>query len=206
VGRKINLLIISISLMFFRKSKMKKIISKLEPLNLDSFLKVKGLSGRVAPDRLRYADGVPVTCLNFAEAQLLTRILSNGFKVRLPTMKEDYTAFRNLDKEYRKNVLSIPEWKAEYLDGSFLMIDPDVRKVDLPRGYDFNGELRIVSSYSSPKESGNPISWFGVSRDKYDRAALVRTCSYNKDEKTYAAGMVPPLSRECIGIRLFAEE
>jgi hypothetical protein len=193
--------------MFFRKSKIEKIISKLEPLNLDSFLKVKGLSGLIAPDRLRYTDGVPLTSLNFAEVQMLTREMSNGFKVRLPTLQEDYTAFKNLDAKYRENVLSsVSEWKAEYLDGSFLMVDPEVRRVDLPRGYDFNGELRIVSSYSSPRESSNPISWFGVSRDRYGRAALVRSCSYSKDEKTYAAGMIPPLSKECIGIRLFMEE
>jgi hypothetical protein len=193
--------------MFFRKSKIEKIISNLEPLNLDSFLEVEGLSGRIAPDRLRYTDRVPVTCLNFAEAQMLTRKLSNGFKVRLPTLSEDYIAFKTLDSKYKENVLSsVPEWKANYLDGSFLMIDPEVRKVNLPREYDFNGELRIVSFYSQPKEFGNPISWFGITRDKYDRAALVRTCSYSKDDKTYAAGMLPPLSRECIGLRLFVEE
>ena len=194
--------------MFFRrKDKIKDLTHKIEPLNLDSFLEVKGLSGRIAPDRLRYPDGTLETSLNFPQAQLLTRQLSNAVKLRLPTLKEDYTAFKNLDEKYRENVLSsVPEWKAEYLDGSFLMVDPEVRKVNFPREYDFNGELRIVSITSSPRGSNNPIKWFGISRDRYDRAALVRTCSYSKNEKNYAAGMVPPLSRGCIGLRLFAEE
>ena len=194
--------------MFFRqKNRIEDLASKLESLNLDSFLEVEGLSGRIAPDKLRYNDRIPVTCLNFAEAQLLTRKLSNGVKLRLSTLREDYTAFKNLDNEYRKNALSSPpEWKAEYLDGSFLMVDPDVRKVNLSREYDFSGELRNVNFLSQSKEFDSPIQWLGINRDKYDRAAIVRCYSFNENRRTYAAAMLPPLSRECVGLRLFVEE
>jgi hypothetical protein len=195
--------------MFFRrKNKIKDLISKLEPLDLDEFLEVKGLSGRISPDKLRYPDGIPVTCLNFVETQLLTRELSNnGVKIRLPTLREDYIAFKNLDDKYRENALSSPfEWKAEYLEASFLMTNPEVRKVNLPREYDFHGPLRIINFSLYSKKFNNPIQWLGINEDKYDRAALVRGYFPNKDKMVYAAGMTPPLSRDCIGIRLFAEE
>ena len=193
--------------MFFRrkKNKIEDLIPKLELLDLSKFLEVDGLSGRIGPDKLRYSDRKPVSCMNFAEAQLFTRELSkDGVRVRLPTLREDYTAFKNLDEKYRETVFSLPpEWMAEYADGSFLMVNPEVRKVDLSREYEFHGPLRILSSFRF--REGN-IHWLGINRDKYERAAVVRSYSYNKDKKIYAIGMVPPLSRDCIGIRLFAEE
>jgi len=195
--------------MFFRrKNKIEDLVYKLEPLDVDKFLEVKSLSGRIAPDKLRYSNGRPVSCLNFAETQLLTRELSNnGIKVRLPTLEEDYTAFKNLDENYKETVFTSPfEWKAEYLDGSFLMTNPEVRKVNLPREYDFHGPLRIINFSLYSKKFNNPIQWLGINEDKYDRAALVRGYSFIKDRKTYAVAMTPPLSRDCIGIRLFAEE
>jgi len=192
--------------MFFRKNLIEKVISKLEPLDFDRFLEVDGLSGMIASDKLRYLDGIPVSCLSYAEVQILTRKLSKSFKVRLPTLGEDYEAFRSLDEEFRKTVLSQPfEWKADYLDGSFLMKDPNVRKINLPRQYEFEGELRIVPiSYES--KFIESIDWFGVSRDAYGRAAAVRGYSFDKNGKRYSAGMVSPLSKECIGLRLFIEE
>lgn len=193
--------------MFFRKNGIEKIVKKLEPLDSDKFLEVEGLSGRIASDKLRYMDGVPVSCLNYAESQLLTRLLSNdGVKVRLPTLREDYTAFKNLDNVYKETVLSQPfEWKAEYLDGSFLMTNPDVRKVDLPREYEFQGPLRIVSS-SSLSSLSNGVEIFGFEKDRHERSALVRGYVFDKEEKVYAVGMTRPLSKECIGLRLFMEE
>jgi hypothetical protein len=193
--------------MFFRKNGIEKIIKKLEPINTDNFLKVDGLSGRIASDKLRYKDGTVVSCLNYAESQLLTRVLSNeGVKVRLPTLKEDYTAFRNLDGEFRESVLSQPfEWKAEYLDGSFLMVNPDVRKVDLSREYEFEGPLRIIE-YSIFNNGSNGIRTLGFEKDRHERSALVRGYIFDKDEKAYAVGMTRPLSKECIGLRLFIEE
>jgi hypothetical protein len=198
---------ISIILMFFRKNKIEKIISNLEPLNLDSFLEVEGLSGRIAPDKLRYSNGKYVSCVNFAEAQLLTRELSNGFKIRLPTLREDYIAFSNLDDGYRENVLSSPpEWKSELLDGSFLLVDPEVRRVDNGREYDFHGAVRTIDFPFHSKTFDSPIQWLGISKDRYDRSAVVRTHSYNNWGNVYAACMVPPLSRDCIGLRLFSDE
>ncbi|MFH0929598.1 MAG: hypothetical protein V1818_04610 [Candidatus Aenigmatarchaeota archaeon] len=193
-------------IMFFRKSKIEKTISKLEPLDFDKFLKVDGLDGRIAPDKLRYFDGFAVTCLNYAEAQLLTKKLSNnGTKIRLPTLREDYMAFRNLDDKFRRIALSFPfEWKAEYLDGSFLMTNPEVRKVDNKREYDFQGPLRILNSL--PQRNNGNMHWLGINRDQHDRAAIVRGYSFDKDSKVYAAYMTPPLSSDCIGIRLFMEE
>ena len=193
--------------MFFRKNGIDKIIKKLEPLDFDKFLKADGLSGRIASDKLRYNDGMPVSCLNYAESQLLTQVLSNdGVKVRLPTLKEDYTAFKNLDDKYKETVLTQPfEWKAEYLDGSFLMVNPSVRKVNLPREYEFEGPLRIVE-HSIFNNGSNGIRSFGFEKDRHDRSALVRGYVFDKDEKLYAVGMTRPLSNECIGLRLFIEE
>ena len=191
--------------MFFRKDLMEKLIPKLEPIDFDKFLRVDGLSGRMGPDKLRYKDGTVVSCLNYAEAQILTRKLSNGIKVRLPTLKEDYQAFRNLDDRFRETVLSQPfEWKAEYLDGSFLMINPDVRKTDLPREYEFYGPMKILNSQM--KNSPSDIHMLGFEKDRHDRSATVRGYVYDKDEKLYAVGMTRPLSKECIGLRLFIEE
>lgn len=193
--------------MFFRKSRIEKIVTKLEQIDFDKFLKADGLSGRIASDKLRYNDGMPVSCLNYAESQLLTQVLSNdGVKVRLPTLKEDYTAFKNLDDKYKETVLTQPfEWKAEYLDGSFLMVNPSVRKVNLPREYEFEGPLRIVE-HSIFNNGSNGIRSFGFEKDRHDRSALVRGYVFDKDEKLYAVGMTRPLSNECIGLRLFIEE
>ena len=192
--------------MFFKKNPIDRLVSKLEPLDFDKFLKVNGLHGRIAPDKLRYPDGTLVSCLNYAESQMLTRKLSNGVKVRLPTIKEDYEAFKNLDDKFRETVLSQPfEWKAEYLDGSFLMVNPDVRKVNLPREYEFCGPVRIVE-YSAIKNNSSDIRWLGFEKDRHDRSALVRGYVFDKNGKNYAVGMTRPLSNECIGLRLFIEE
>ncbi|MBN2202908.1 MAG: hypothetical protein JW700_01875 [Candidatus Aenigmarchaeota archaeon] len=191
--------------MFFRKSRLESTLSKLEPLDLDGFLEVEGLKGKIASDKLRYKDGTAVSCLNYAQAQLLTKKLSNNSsKVRLPTLREDFFAFRNLDESYRNSVFSCPfEWKAEYLDGSFLITNPDVEKVRNQRQYDFRGDFRILGNL--PKE-GRQVKWLGIKRDHYDRAAIVRGYDYDKNGKVYAAYMMPPLSNDCIGIRLFLEE
>ncbi len=189
-----------------RKDRIKDLIHRMESLNLDSFLEVEGLSGRIAPDKLRYSNGNYVTCVSFAETQLLTRELSNGVNVRLPTLREDYIAFSVLDNGYKENVLSSPpEWKNELLDGSFLITNPDVRKVDNGREYDFSGKIRTVDFPFHSKRFDSPIQWLGISKDMHGRAALVRTNSYYEGN-VYAACMVPPLSRDYIGIRLFKEE
>jgi hypothetical protein len=207
VGNNLDVHTEAIIFMFFRKDGIEKIIKKLEPLDSDKFLEVEGLSGRIALDKLRYKNGTPVSCLNYAESQLLTRLLSNdGVKVRLPTLKEDYTAFKNLDDNFRETVLSQPfEWKAEYLDGSFLMVNPEVRKVNLPREYEFQGPLRILSRSSSISTS-NDIHILGFEKDRHDRSALVRGYTFDRDKKNYAVAMTRPLSRECIGLRLFMGE
>lgn len=191
--------------MFFRKSRLEKTLSRLEPLDFEKFLKVDGLSGRIASDKLRYKDGAAVSCLNYAESQLLTRALSDGgVKIRLPTLREDYLAFRNLDDKYRRTALAFPfEWKAEYLDGSFLLTNPEVEKVGNGRQYDFHGDFLILGKL--PTE-GRKVKWLGINRDQHDRAAIVRGYSFDKDDRVYAAYMTPPLSSDCIGIRLFMEE
>lgn len=189
-----------------RKSRLEDLMSRIEPLNLDSFLEVEGLSGRIAPDKLRYSDGNYVSCVSFADAQMLTRELSNGVKVRLPTLREDYIAFSVLDSNYREKVLSSPpEWKSELLDGSFLITDPEVRKANNGREYDFSGAIRTIDFPFHSKTFDSPIQWLGISRDRYDRSAVVRTNSYYEGS-VYAACMVPPLSRDSIGMRLFVEE
>ncbi|MFH1473326.1 MAG: hypothetical protein ABIE55_00370 [Candidatus Aenigmatarchaeota archaeon] len=195
-----------------RKSRLEELLSRIEPLKTESFLEVKGLSGRIAPDKLRYSNGNYVSCVSFPEAQLLTRELSNGIKVRLPSLEEDYMAFKRLDDKYKETVLSSPpEWKAEYVDGSFMMINPEVRKVDMPREYEFFIPSHPSSGigfviYNLFEDFRENIQWLGLNRDKYDRAAVVRTKNYENGGDIYAACMTPPLSKDMIGLRLLAEE
>jgi hypothetical protein len=188
--------------MFFRKSVHEKIgdIATKIRIKQDGFLEVPDLNCSIAQESLKFKDGKTVY-LDFAEAQLLTRELSKnyGVKIRLPTVKEDYIASKlnNGCNGYT------PEWKAEYLDGSFLMVNPEVRAVKHPRKYDFQSEFTIVEAcrYSGFKNNGN-LCWLGISKDQYDRAAF--TSSIN--EKSYFVSAVPPLSKDCLNVRLLIDE
>jgi len=188
--------------MFFRKcihEKISDIAAKVR-INENEFLEIPDLNCRIASDKLKY-NGRPLS-LDFAEAQLLTRELSKdyGINIRLPTLKEDFTAFQKLNN--RKETYS-SEWKAEYLDGSFLMVNPEVRVVNHPRKYDFQSPFTIIetSRYSCFKGNGN-LCWFGISKDKYDRAAFMS----NFNNKEYSAGAIPPISKDYLGIRLLIDE
>jgi hypothetical protein len=205
-------------LMFFKTKKIqdevKDIVPKLQPLNLDEFIEVQELYGfHIAPHKLLYSNG-GVVHTDFVKAQLLTRELSKdyGIKLRLPTLKEDYIAFKNCRNKIKNS--STFEWKAQLLDGSFMMRDPDVRSVNLSRKYDFNGTLTIIEPSRHPGKfndfSGLPTIknigdngngyWLGVSEDKYGRAAVIsNSCN------GYCAGAIPPLS-DCLGIRLLIDE
>jgi hypothetical protein len=189
--------------MFFRKCVHERIddIAAKVRVNPDGFLEIPDLNCKMASDNL-YVDGRPLS-LDFAEAQLLTRKLSKDYSanIRLPTLKEDYTAFQKLNKRKETRYY---EWKAEYLDGSFLMVNPDVRSVSNPRRYDFcsnNTSLVEISGCSRPKNNGD-MFWIGISRDEYDRAAFVSSF----DEKSYCVGAIPPLSKDCLGFRLLIDE
>ena len=170
--------------MFFRKSVHEKIsdLATKVRINEDEFIEIPELNCKIASDKLKYNDGRTLS-LDFAEAQLLTRELSKdyGINIRLPTLKEDYTIFQKLSNRY-KETSYLSEWKAELLDGSFLMINPEVRVVNHPRKYDFSSPITIIetSRYSSVKSNGN-LCWLGISKDKYDRAAFTS----NSGEKRY---------------------
>jgi hypothetical protein len=188
--------------MFFRKCVHERIddVAAKVRVNPDEFLEIPDLNCKMASHELKYDDGRSLS-LDFAEAQLLTRKLSKdyGANIRLPTLKEDYTAFQRLNN--RKKTRSY-EWKAEYLDGSFLMINPEVRIVKHPRKYDFQSTFTIVETprYSGFKDNGN-LCWLGISKDHYDRAAF--TSSFNEK---YSVGAIPPLSRDCLNVRLLIDE
>ena len=188
--------------MFFRKCVHERIddIAAKVRVNPDEFLEVPDLNCKMASDNL-YVDGRPLG-LDFAEAQLLTRKLSKdyGANIRLPTLEEDYTAFQKLNKRKETRYY---EWKAEYLDGSFLMVNPEVRVVKHPRKYDFQSAFTIVETprYSGFKDNGN-LCWLGISKDQYDRAAF--TSNFN--EKKYLVGAIPPLSNDCLNVRLLIDE
>ena len=94
------------------------------------------------------------------------------------------------------------EWRSEFIDGSFLMIDPEVRIVNNQRKYDFfSKDVSLVKVGREPKDNGN-LCWIGISRDEYDRAAFVS----NFDKEKYLIGAVPPLSKDYLGIRLLIDE
>lgn len=187
--------------MFFRKCVHEKIsdIATNVRISENEFLEIPDLNCRIASDKLKY-NGTPIS-LDFAEAQLLTRELSKdyGINIRLPTLKEDFTAFQKLNR--RETYSS--EWKAEFLDGSFLMVNPEVRVVNHPRRYEFQSPFTIIetSKYSCFKGNGN-LCWFGISKDKYDRAAFMS----NFNNKNYSAGAIPPISKDYLGIRLLIDE
>lgn len=186
--------------MFFRKCVHKKVSEIAANVRIDenSFSEIPGFDCKIAQNGLRY-EGKPL-CLDFAEAQMLTRELSKnyGLEVRLPTLEKDFTAFQKL-----KTKSQLSEWKAEFLDGSFLMVNPEVRVVNNPREYDFGSQFKIIdmSRYSNVKNNGN-LCWLGITKDRYDRAAF--TSYFGKEG--YSAGAVPPLSKESLGIRLLIEE
>ena len=188
--------------MFFRKCVHEKIddVAAKVRVNPDEFLEIPDLNCKMASHELKYDDGRPLS-LDFAEAQLLTRKLSKdyGANIRLPTLKEVYTAFLRLNK--RKETCCY-EWEAEYLEGSFLMVNPEVRVVKHPRKYDFQSAFTIVETprYSGFKDNGN-LCWLGISKDQYDRAAFAS--SFNEK---YSVGAIPPLSRDCLNVRLLIDE
>ena len=172
-------------------------------INPDEFLEIPGLNCRIDSDKLKSKDGDNVS-LDFAEAHLLIRELNkdNGIRMRLPTLKEDYHAFKKLNNRYRETLCS-PEWKAEYLDGSFLMSNPEIRIANNPRRYEFLGEFTALvetSKYCKFKENENTC-WLGISTDNYDRAALFSEFNGKK----YSMGAVPPLSN-CYGIRVVIDK
>ena len=187
--------------MLFRKSVQEKIDDVLTRIRLktDEFLEIPGMDRRIARDGLRYSDGTAVI-LDFAESQLLTRKLSkDGLKVRLPMLAEDYASFQNHGNGGHQY-----EWKAEFLDGSFLMLNPEVRRINQPREYDFYSPLTSlveVSKYCCFKENAESC-WFGVTKDEYDRAAFISN-SYNGK---YSAGAIPPLHKELMGVRLVTDD
>lgn len=190
--------------MLFGKNVLKRIsetVSKVS-INEDEFLEIPGLNRKIAQEKLRSEDG-KLVYLDFAEAQLLTRELSKsyGMKIRLPTTREDYIASK-LNKRCEDGYS--PEWKAEYLDGSFLMTDPEVRIVSSPRRYEFDSDFtRIFRTLdcSAFKDNGSSC-WIGVTKDEYDRAAFTNGFY----EKKHIVGAIPPLSKDCLGIRLLIEE
>ena len=188
--------------MFFRKCVHEIIddIAKKVRINPDEFLDFPDLGCKIASHELKYDNGRPLS-LDFAEAQLLTRKLSKDYdaNIRLPTLKEDYTAFQKLSNKERLS----SEWNAELLDGSFLMLNPEVRVVKHPRKYDFQSPFTIVETrrYSDFIRNGN-LCWFGISKDQYDRAAF--TSSFNGER--YSVGAIPPLSKDCLNVRILIDE
>lgn len=89
------------------------------------------------------------------------------------------------------------------MDGSFLMVNPEVRVVKHPRRYDFQSPFTLVetSRYSRFKDNGS-LCWLGILRDQYDRAAF--TSSFNGEK--YLVGAVPPLSMDCSNARLLIDK
>ena len=89
------------------------------------------------------------------------------------------------------------------MNGSFLMLNPDVRPVNNSRRYDFcSNKVSLVkdAGYSSSKSNGD-FCWLGISMDEYDRAAFI---SLNGEK--YLIGAIPPLSRDYLSIRLLIDE
>ena len=95
------------------------------------------------------------------------------------------------------------EWRSEFIDGSFLMVNPDVRLVNNPRRYDFfSNNMSLVRATNREIKNNGNLCWIGISRDEYDRAAFVS----NFDKEKYLIGAVPPLSKDYLGIRLLIDE
>jgi len=188
--------------MLFRKSVYQKIdgIAAKIDIEPDDFLRIPDAGCKIAEKTLELPSRESVF-LNFAEAQLLTKKLSKDYDldIRMPRSIEGYIASQKLGIKNRQY-----EWRSELIDGSFLMLNPDVRSVSNPRRYDFcsnNTSLVEVSGYSRPKNNGD-MFWLGISRDEYDRAALASSFG----EKSYCVGAIPPLSKDCLGVRLLIDE
>lgn len=182
--------------MLFRKSvydKIDDIAARIE-VKPENFLDIPELNCKIAENAL------PVV-LNFAEAQLLTRKLSKDYNldIRTPRAMEGYLASQKMGIKNRQY-----EWRSEFIDGSFLMLNPDVRPVSNSRGYDFcsnRTSLVEVSRFSGSKNNGD-LCWLGISKDEYDRAAFVS--SYDSGKCLICA--VPPLTKDYLGIRLLIDE
>lgn len=188
--------------MLFRKKTYEKIDDinakvKVEP---DSFLRFPEIGLRVAKKALEFPDGRPVV-LNFADAQILAKKLSEyqGLDIRMPSTMEGYLMSQKLGIENHQY-----EWRSELIDGSFLMQNPEARPVNNPRRYDFCSDktsLVDTSMYVRPKDNGE-LRWLGISRDKYDRAAIVSS----SDSGKCLVCAVPPLTKDYLGIRLLMDE
>jgi hypothetical protein len=188
--------------MLFRKNvyqKIEDIAAKID-IEPDDFLCIPDVGCKIAENTLELHSSGPAV-LNFAEAQLLTKKLSKDYDldIRMPRSIEGYIASQKLDIKNRQY-----EWRSELIDGSFLMLNPDVRSVSNPRRYDFcsnNMSLVEISGYSRPRNNGD-MFWLGISKDEYDRSALVSSFG----EKSYSVGAIPPLSKDCLGVRLLIDE
>lgn len=186
--------------MFFRKNVYQKIdgiASKIE-IEPSNFLSIPEIGCKIAEKTLELHISGPTT-LDFAEAQLLTKKLSRDYNldIRLPRTLEGYIASQKLGLNHQY------EWRSELIDGSFLMINPTARSVNNPRRYDFySDKVSLISnSRNEPKNKGN-LCWLGISKDEYDRAAVVS--SYDNGKCSICA--VPPLSKDYLGIRLLIDE
>jgi hypothetical protein len=187
--------------MISRKSvyqKIEDIAAKID-IEPDDFLCIPSIGCKIAENILELHSSGPAV-LNFAEAQLLTKKLSKDYDldIRMPRSIEGYIASQKLGIKKRQY-----EWRSELIDGSFLMLNPDVRSVSNPRRYDFcsnNTSLVETSGYNRPRNNGD-MFWLGISRDEYDRAALVSI-----SEKSYCLGAIPPLSNDCLNVRLLIDE
>lgn len=187
--------------MLFRKSVYQKIddIAAKIDIEPDDFLCIPDTECKIAEKTLELHSSGPAV-LNFAEAQLLTKKLSkdHDLDIRMPRSIEGYIASQKLGIRNRQY-----EWRSELIDGSFLMLNPDVRLVNNHRVYDFcsnNTSMVETSGYSRPKNNGD-MNWIGISRDEYDRAALVSNLG-----ESYYVGAIPPLSKDCLGVRLLIDE
>ena len=185
--------------MLFRKNTLSKIDDVASKISIDSekMLEIPDLNCKIAEKPLKLNNG---EAFNFAEAQLLTKKLSKtkNLDIRMPKTIEGYLASQKLGIKNQQY-----EWRSELIDGSFLMLNPDVRLANNPRIYDFcsnKTSLVGVQEYRT-KDNGN-LRWLGISRDKYDRAAVVS----NSDNEKYSVCAIPPLSKDYLDIRLLIDE